>query len=516
MSLVTEIRLTLIQHMRSYRFLLIAAVSIFVGFLCVPAATAGYEVFYLGGVRGIYNSAWLGASGALLPTILLWLPGFYMLRNSISEDIRLKLGPMLAATPMSKLRYILSKTISHFVVLLSLSLLFSIALIGMQFIRQESSVFVIWDYIEPMLVLNVPYLVVLAALTVFFDTVPGIKGIFGNILAFITALTLLMLSVALPGNAFDLFGIGPVLSAMAGAARMEFPNLPEEIGSFGYYPVEGAVPTFVWEGMTWTSDFLAGRLIWIGIAVVLVGLAVLFFRRFEEKGNMHNEAMVVLAPEPLTPALPIYTKASSKPVTLTPISSPAGFQLHRLVGGELRLMLHSLPIWWYAASVIGIGLSFWITYAERHWLALILLLILPIWSQMGYREKHFFTRDLIAYSCPPATKWWATWIAAVLLSLLVSAGMIIRLLLDAEPLQATHVVIGLLFMSTLAFGLGRWSGTRKLFEALFIAWLYTGPLNQTGKLDFLGLSEGAPLFYIIGTAVLMLLGILTTSKGVRR
>src|SRR5690606_35970890 len=108
---------------------------------------------------------------------------------------------------------------------------------------------------------------------------PGIKGIFGNILSFIVVLSVFMLSVSLPGNALDLFGIGPVLSAMAVAARMEYPNLPEEIGSFGYYPVEQSVPTFVWEGMTWTSSFVVGRLFWIGIAVVLVGLAILFFRR---------------------------------------------------------------------------------------------------------------------------------------------------------------------------------------------------------------------------------------------
>lgn len=55
------IKSNLKSQMRSYSFLLVIGISVFAGYACVPDAAAGYEIFYIGGVRGIYNSALLRA-----------------------------------------------------------------------------------------------------------------------------------------------------------------------------------------------------------------------------------------------------------------------------------------------------------------------------------------------------------------------------------------------------------------------------------------------------------------------
>ena len=60
------IKLNLIKQTRRRSFALILLISVFLGWLCVPAANDSYEIFYMDGVRGIYNSAWLGAIASML------------------------------------------------------------------------------------------------------------------------------------------------------------------------------------------------------------------------------------------------------------------------------------------------------------------------------------------------------------------------------------------------------------------------------------------------------------------
>lgn len=59
------------KQIRSYSFLIVIAFSLFLGYACVPSSSDGYEIFYIGGVRGLYNSAGLGGMAAMLSTMLL-------------------------------------------------------------------------------------------------------------------------------------------------------------------------------------------------------------------------------------------------------------------------------------------------------------------------------------------------------------------------------------------------------------------------------------------------------------
>lgn len=522
MTLITEVRLTVVRHVRSYRFLLIAVISILLGYLCVPEAGAGYEIFYLAGVRGVYNSAWLGAMAALLPTLLLWLPGFFLLHGSISEDKRLGIWPLIAASPVSKLRYMAGKAAAHFVVLASLALLFMIALIGMQFVRQEEPSFVFSDYLLPFLLLTLPYLMVLAALTVFLDAAASLRGIAGHVIAFVLTLVLIGFSVAKTDNTYELFGIGLTLAEMGEGARQVYPNLPPNIGSFGYYRVAHATPTFVWEGFAWSYEFMLARLVWMLAAVLLVVGSAIFFKRMEEGGgedrlNKDNRSRRQKAGETeLRPGYVIdkgynsgYNTAGSYPFSLTGITEDRKLRWNRMLTGEIRLMISGRPIWWYVLGGVGLtgSLSIQMPPPSNPWPALMLLLLLPIWSQMGSREKLYFTSGLLDSSCSPMSKWWATWTAGLLLAMTVSSGMLVRMMIAMEWLHTLHMWIGLAMMNTLALILGSWSGSRRLFEAVLIIWLYLGPLSQIGPLDFLGWSGGSLPVYLLLTLLLMLIGV---------
>ncbi len=499
---ITLIKSNLIKQTRRSSFFLIIGIGIFLGFLCVPDTSAGYEIFYLGGVRGLYNSPWLGALGAVLPVILLWLPGFYLLRSQVTEDKELKVGQMIAASPVSKTRYIYGKFISNFSVLMALQFMFLAALMVMQLIRHESMSLSIIHYVMPMIYVTVPYLLVLAALTILFDVVPVLKGAFGNTIIFVLWIGLSSVSVANPGNRFDLFGIGVFLNSMLEGAKLYFPNLPDA-ASFGYYKAAVNLPTFVWSGMVWNKDFLSSRLIWVVAAFLITQVSVIVFNRFREPSRVKKRNK-----SPGSIVKNTINQRFEAICVLSPIKRKGQVNLLQMVRGELRNMLSAHSIWWYLSALAVMVFTPLVTSGEAlKWISLSMLLPMSVWSQMGNMEKACGTSDIIASSCSAYSKWLATWLAGVIVALLLSFGMFTRIAMLSEWNYLTPWLVGVIFLPTLALVLGSVSSNRRLFEAVFIALMYFGPINNMWKFDFMGLTSNNAALYMAITVVLLITGI---------
>ncbi len=497
MRMMVLIKYTLLSQLRSTGYALMLAISILFGFLCVPAMSDGYQIFYLGGARGIYNSAWLGAISAILPTILLWLPGFYLLRSQISEDRRLGIGQAVASAPISKLRYVGGKFLCNFAVLLSSALIFMVAVIFMQLLRQESMAVQLNAYFSPLIMITVPYLAVLASLTVLMDVVHCLKGVLGNIVVFVAWIILSSVSVAAPGNPLDLFGIGYLLGQMLSGARVVYPGLPEA-ASFGYYPNIGEIPTFMWTGIVWDLSFVQNRILWIGVALVIVVIAAILFDRFRTPRSIPATKGKTIQPTVLRH---VYT------LRLAPVLKSSRPSFFALLKGELKLMLSGRRLWWYAISLIFVILSYFVVIADGlQWVCLIMLLPADIWSKMGCREKLSGTSAFIASSCPKRVKWFATLTAGILIALLFSSGILVRFAADGQWQHLISWAIGALFIPTLALVCGTLSGTNRLFEGLYIALLYFGPINNMSRLDFLGVQSSSAGMYLVLTITLALLG----------
>lgn len=485
---------TLIKQTRSYSFALLLVISIFLAFLCVPAANAGYEIFYLGGVRGIYNSYWLGAIATMLPVILLWLPCFYLLRSQVSEDKRLNIGQVIAAAPVRKSHYIFGKFIANFFVLLAAHTVFTFAMMIMQLIHHESFSLNISAYLLPMMVITIPYLLFLAALTLIFDTAPGLKGAFGNVMIFVLWITLTTISVATPGSRFDLFGVGYVLKQMMQGALDVFPNLPEG-GSFGYYPQNSSIPTFEWQGMQIDTAFMINRILWLVIILGLVILSTILFDRFKLKNQKAK-----MATRNTPTAVP--RKRSLK---LTQIKKRSTVNPLLLIKGELKLLLSGQKTWWYILSGIAIVLSSMVVVGEGlKWASLILLLPIGLLSQLGCREKAYNMDQLMTVTGPWLMKWIASFIAGLMITTLFSSGLLVRFILENEWTHVISWCIGGIFLTSLALFLGTLLGNRKAFEGLTIALFYFGPINNMGKLDFFGIQQSnAQLFIIVSLTLLL-------------
>ena len=495
------IKHNLMKQMRRYSFLIVIAMAIFLGVACVPGQMAGYQIFDMGGVRGVYNSAWLGSLGSLLSSIFLWLPGFYILRSQISEDRELKLGQILLATPISKLKYIASKAVSNFTVFMTLELIFLISFVTMQFIRGEEITISLLGYLAP-LIITVPSLMIAAALTVFFDVVPFLRGVFGNIMIFIVWIVGTSLSVALPDNRYDLFGIGFILKGMIQGAQKYYPDINGNTGSFGYYPTSASTPTFVFDGNNYSSNMILSKLIWVAVAIVIVIISAIIFDRFKNTGLNKRIQVLGNSKEPSIKTAPSNIQDSMK---LHPVKRKNQPALLQMIMGEVKILLPD-SILWYLVTIASMVVCFILPQQFcLKWSYLILLLPITVWSAMGCHEKINQTEGIIFSSCSRKIKWFATLLAGFSITFLISLPILIRFGMAGNWVNVISWITGILFVSTLALLLGSLSNKKRFFEAAYIVLFYMGEVNGISSFDFLGITSNTSM--IFGTLSLLMIGL---------
>ena len=274
----------LFTQTRSYTFFLIIGLTLFLSYLFIPSADRHYEVFYIGGVRGVYNSAWLGGMLIMISNLLLWLFGFYFLRGTISKDEQLRVAPFIATSAITKSAYISTKVMSNFIILLIISTSLLLSFMFMQIIRAEDTQIIWEDYLMPYICITIPSLFLLASFTIVFDVIKWLKGTIGNIIFFCLWIAISVLSISFPNAPFDLFGLNRILTNMVNDAAQVYPflNDSDSGGSFGYYPVANVL-TFTWEGIVWTKEMLINSFLWGLIAVCNILLAIVCFNRFQKQ-----------------------------------------------------------------------------------------------------------------------------------------------------------------------------------------------------------------------------------------
>jgi hypothetical protein len=114
-----------------------------------------------------------------------------------------------------------------------------------------------------------------------------------------------------------------------------------------------------------------------------------------------------------------------------------------------------------------------------------------LWSAMGSRETRFATGQLVFSSARILSRQLpACWTAGVAVALLAGGGAALRLLLAGQTAGLLAWIAAAVFIPALALALGVWSGTGKVFEGLYTALWYIGPMNRVPGLDFTGAANG--------------------------
>jgi hypothetical protein len=512
-----------------YSFLITLGLTIFAAYVYVPPASADYLTLGLGNYRGAYNSAWVGGAVAVLCSALLSLPAFYLVKNAIERDEQTGVGQIIASTPLSKPLYTLGKACSNFVFLAVMVGVIAISAGAMQLIRAEVFRIDLWALLSPFVICVLPSMAVIAALAVLFETIPWLRGTFGNVVYFIVWLVLLIVSAAnMPSPqrvgepANDLWGIQVILSSMIKDTAAAFPDYQGSV-AIGAATLPAPLQTFTWNGIQWTAEIILGRMLWLSTALGIVLLAALFFRRFDPAPRKHKPTrdMELTESPPLKSAQPT---PKPTPVHLTPLTPrQRAFYPRRILLAELRLLFKGIRWWWFIvfAGLNVAGLLLPTDSARQYVLPAAWILPLALWSALGTREVRHNTSQLVFSAQHPLSRQFPVmWLTGFVVTLIASAGIAVNLVLAADWLHLLAWGTGALFIPTLALALGVWSGSNKLFEVVYMLWWYAGPINRVEILDFMGsgsdLQLGKVLLYGLFTILLFALAVLGRKRQIRQ
>jgi len=525
-------RADFLERVRRYSFLVTLAFTLYAAF----EANRGNIVVNVGDYRGVYNSAWLGLLLSMTATTLITMVGFYVIKNTVERDRQTGVGQILASTPLGRVSYLAGKALSNFAVVGVIAAILLCAAFAMQMWRGEAAGVDAWKLVAPFLILTLPALAFLAALAVLFECVPVLRGGFGNVFYFFFWTALLGAGIQTHIGYLDLMGIGFIQQSVLERAQ----QLPGYKGGFSFQigPHEGRTfQTFVWDGFHWTAAAVMPRMVWFLFAFLTLLLAAAFFDRFDEsRGVLHRVAVALgrrsdgrraASEEP--PGMGAGAEAPSErpsaaAVHLTPLPErPASPRLGAIVAAELRLMVKGRSRWWL---LVALGLligSFAAPAGEARGKVLAFAWLWPVllWSAMGTRETRNATGPLIFSSARALQRQLpAVWAAGVCLALLTGAGVGVRALAARDWTHLIAWLTGAMFIPALALALGVWSGTSKLFEGLYTALWYAGPLQPTPALDFMGasqqLSARIPMYYLVATIALLAVAAFGRRRQIRR
>jgi ABC-type transport system involved in multi-copper enzyme maturation permease subunit len=540
------------ERTRRYRFLLTLAAIIYLGVL----VNNGTVFFYLMSgdlsslafrFRGEFNSAWVGTMTVLVTNSFLGLFGFYLVIDCIERDIRTGVGQIIATTPVRRATYLIGKWISNFAVLSVLELILAASAAVMVLLKGEAALD-LGALLMPFLAVGLPYMALIAALAVGFETVPWLRGALGNAVYFFLWIFLLM-TVLVGGTLLavvkDSMAAGEGVSASSvitqTGAIMELPTLKDPMGfnvfreslSAGIlaaYPNEqislmgvqaGPAPqyrVFNWPGLTWTPGIVVGQWLWAVFGLGLILLSAVWFGRFDpsREGLRRWRGK----PEEAKEGEPAAAGKKAPHITLPSLSPLVSklAQVNPFLGvlfAELRLLLKGRRWWWWAVTA-GLNIAILISplsMAKQYLLPFAWLWPMAVWSGMGNRERKNNTSQMVFSSARPVLRQLpAAWLAGVLATAIISAAGAVVCLSNGDLPGLAGWVGAIIFIPALALALGVLSSGSRVFEVVYLIWWYIGPGQKTQGMDF---TNGAPQVYLLAAVGLLLLSAFWRSRQVR-
>ena len=500
------------ERTRRYSFLVMLGLVLWLSYVL---ASGQFRIVIQPRYLGVIDSTWVGATMTLGTTMMLGLVGFYLVKGSVARDYTTGVGQIMATTPMSRLLYMLGKWLSNYAVLGITVVILALAGIVMNLWFGHGGLDLVY-LVGPLVLIGLPWLGLVAALAVLFESVTWLRGGLGNILYFVLFMALISTTIVpadlgTPGFAdnpyIDFTGWQIISDGVTRAAQAAYPDAGG-LG-FGDFELAGEPAFFVYNGIRWTTTILVSRLLHLFLAVGLVMLASVLFDRFDPARLLpvkRRAAAPEPAPAPAAEPIPVSS------VQLTPLSgAETRFRFGALLSAEVKLFLKGQRWWWYAvgAALIVAQLaspSGWVpNLLIAAWLWPILIL-----SGLGCRESRFNTRQIVFCAPRPMSQLPAGWVSAVLVLALLGSGALLRFLLAGDPVAVLGWLTAIVFIPSLALALGTLTGSGKAFEALYVLWMYL-LTQKAAPLDFAGLVPGSH-FYLFALVAIGLLAIAALAR----
>jgi len=444
-----------------------------------PQDEAAYQTIRLGEFKGVYNSAWIGNTLAMLNVSFLPLILFYFLRGSIQRDASSRRGEIYVATQLRKFDYLMGKAVSNLVVALLIVAWMTCTAFFMQLWIGEDVSINIAQLMLPQLIHVLPMLLIVSMITLVFDAVPALRASLGNITYFFLA------SAGLVLLSYDISGIDYVISQMK-AQILETHGVQVESINIGISTVSKdavSIP-FVLNGISYKEypDTSIGYI--IASSLVLFTIAWLSFNmnallaRSSNEGSRSRLAKIFSEVTAFAPRLNRIIHASAAHSVFLNVTRQEFLLLSTSKSPYLWL---SLCILWLAQCFVSVSLLLSAV------LPAVMLLAALVISSLGQREKAHDTQGFLINGPLLMKVQYPSMLAAgVMFLLLITLPSMLRLGLMYEFYAIALLMTGFLCTVSAAILLGTLSGSNKAFEIAFVIVWYMGPISHFTYLDFIG------------------------------
>jgi hypothetical protein len=449
-----------------------------------------------GSYRGIYNSTWMGLLVVLFLHIIFIFAGIYFIRNVIKKDMDSHMDIYIRSTPISIHRYLESKRLSNFLYLCCLAIAVEGMAIVMQYSRGESSQLIVLSYVLPFLILVVPFLYVMASLSVCLDMFKLFRKTFGSILIFMMSIGYLSyLMMGLSGDSinpyFDFTGILFIMKNVL-AQFIQQMGLDRWDGGFALFQnIEHYDNTFVMSKVSWDIRFILSRLIVVGTAFAFVHLLGRFrsydrlfhketmqLKRLQHTTDKQQELQTLLS-------IPFRESDIAEHVHPSVTLNHAHFRIHSgsILSKEFIMYWRDLnkshllliPLFIIQLLPQAQQLSGWIFSVAS--IAPLFLL-----SNISFQINDLYIRSTLAYKRPYFT---VKTLLFVTILILFFSGTFINLLVVQNFSGIVMLVIGLLFSVALAASCS--SVSNHLFSFIYMFLWYLGVLQNIAPADLYGI-----------------------------
>lgn len=486
-----------LQRTRSYAFLITLCVSLAIAYTFVPEPTANYSTIRISGYVGFYNSAWFGYVTAIMTSVFLSLIGFYLVNSSIQKDIDTKVGQIFATTSITNFKYLLSKILSNFLVLLTIVGMVLIMSILLFFLRNDGFSFEPLQFIIPYLLVTLPALFMVSVLAVVFEMLFGKYSILQNVSYFIL-FSVLMAYTPKTEMQFsrDIFGDKIVMSQLVSQVKSYAKDTEDSSLNIGYSLNNEPSKKFLFEGIDFPTSFVVSRLGIVGLGVLLIWILSVFFHRFNVKERTTRKK--------ITKTIPIATTVKEVILlALPPLET--NYHIGALLKTELLLIFRKGPKWLWIINIIGMVLLVVLPLKLAHQMLLPILWFLQVGRLSDITTKelthnaHYFSYA----SYKPIGRLLITQLlSAIILMILLALPLLIRLGISQEVFGLTAIVLGGICIVLIASIFGMISKSKKLFEVLFFMITYAN-INGIPFLDYFGAFPHSP-WYIPALIILIL------------
>lgn len=492
-----------LQRTRSYAFLITLCASLAIAYTFVPEPNASYSTIRIGDYVGFYNSAWFGYVTAIMTSIFLSLIGFYLINSGIKKDIETKVGQIVATTPISNFKYLFSKVLSNFLVLLSITFLVFLMSLVLFFLYHDDFSFELFQFIKPYLIITLPALFFISVIAVIFEVLFGKYSVLQNVLFFILFSSLMVFTpktdAAFP---LDIFGSKIVIHELEETVR-GITNAEKEMDLTIGYILSNAeqAKKFQFEGIDFPMSFILSRLLIFFLGVVLIALTSPFFHRFNIKEKSSNKK-----------SKPIVEKTKiNKEIILNSFPElRISYSISALFKTEFMLLVRKGKKWLWLFNVIGMILLAVLPLKLAHQMLLPILWFLQVSRLSDLTSKeitnntHYFA--FTSYK-PIGRLLISQLLAGIALMILVALPLIIRLGLSSNFSNIPAIILGGILIVIFAVLLGILSKGKKLFEVLFFLITYAN-INRIPFLDYFGGLKHHPLFLVkLALLIFILAGI---------